>query len=346
VFSVALGSNIPGMGKKVRWGILSTAGIAIRKAIPGMQQSGWVEVSAIASRDRSKAEDAARALGIAKAYGSYEELLADPEIEAIYNPLPNQLHVPWSIKAAEAGKHVLCEKPLSVTVAEAKGLLAVQERTGVLIAEGFMVHGHPQWLRVRDLIAAGRIGDLRSIQGVFSYFNADPANIRNVPEYGGGSLMDIGCYPIHTSRWMFGDEPVRVMGLFDQDPNSKVDRLTSAMLEFPSGQAVFTCSMQLVYHQRMQLLGTRGRIELPMPFTPPPDRASHILIDDGRDLAGGGICTETFAPCNQFTIQAEAFSRAVREGAGVPVPLTDAIKNMAVIEALARSGQSSRWEAP
>ena len=334
------------MGKKVRWGILSTAGIAVRKVIPAMQKSDWIEVTAIASRDRRKAEEVANALSIPKAYGCYEDLLADPEIEAIYNPLPNQLHVPWSIKAAEAGKHVLCEKPLSVTVAEAKSLLAVQERTGVIIAEGFMVRGHPQWQRARELIAAGRIGELRSIQGVFSYFNADPANIRNVPVYGGGSLMDIGCYPIHTSRWMFGEEPVRVMGLFDQDPQLKVDRLTSAMLEFPSGQASFTCSMQLVYHQRMQLLGTRGRIEMVVPFTPPPDRAGYIFIDDGRDLAGSGICTETFPPCNQFTIQGEAFSRAVREGGSVPVPLTDAIKNMAVIEAIVRSGQSGRWEAP
>jgi predicted dehydrogenase len=334
------------MDKKVRWGILSTAGIAVRKAIPAMQASDWIEVAAIASRDHGKAQDVANTLGIPRAYGSYEELLADPEIEAIYNPLPNQLHVPWSIKAAEAGKHVLCEKPLSVTVVEAKSLLAVQERTGVIMAEGFMVHGHPQWLRARELIASGRIGGLRSIQGVFGYFITDPANIRNVPEYGGGSLMDVGCYPIHTSRWMFGEEPVRVMGLFDQDPDLKVDRLTSAMLAFPSGQAIFTCSMQLVYHQRMQLLGTHGRIEMPMPFTPPPDRASCILVDDGRDLAGSGICTETFPPCNQFTIQGEAFSRAVREGGSVPVPLSDAIKNMAVIEAIVRSGRSGRWETP
>ena len=334
------------MGKKVRWGILSTAGIAVRRVIPAMQKSDWIEVTAIASRDRHKAEDVASALGIPKAYDSYEDLLADPEIEAIYNPLPNQLHVPWSIKAAEAGKHVLCEKPLSVTVAEARNLLAVQQRTGVIIAEGFMVRGHPQWLRARELIAAGAIGDLRSIHGVFSYFNADPANIRNVPEYGGGSLMDIGCYPINTSRFLFGEEPTRVMGLLDQDPELEVDRLTSAMLEFPSGQAVFTCSMQLVYHQRMQLLGTRGRIEMVMPFTPPPDRACHILIDDGRDLMGSGISTETFPLCNQFTIQGEAFSRAVREGTSVPVPVTDAIKNMAVIEAIFRSGQSGRWETP
>jgi predicted dehydrogenase len=241
---------------------------------------------------------------------------------------------------------VLCEKPLSVTVAEARNLLAVQQRTGVIIAEGFMVRGHPQWLRAQELLASGTIGDLRSIQGLFSYFNTDPANIRNIAEYGGGSLMDIGCYPINTSRFLFGEEPVRVMGLLDQDPELKVDRLASAMLEFPSGHALFTCSMQLVYHQRMQLLGTRGRIEMVMPFTPPPDRACHILIDDGRDLMGSGISTETFPLCNQFTIQGEAFSRAVREGTSVPVPVTDAIKNMAVIEAIFRSGQSGRWETP
>jgi predicted dehydrogenase len=334
------------MGNKVRWGILSTAAIAVRKVIPAMQKSEWIEVSAIASRDRRKAEEVSRALGIPKAYGSYEELLADPQIEAIYNPLPNHLHVPWSIKAAEAGKHVLCEKPLSATVAEAKGLLAVQQRTGVIIAEGFMVRSHPQWLRARELITSGRIGALRAIHGVFSYFNTDPANIRNVPEYAGGSLMDIGCYPIHTSRFLFGEEPVQVMGLTSQDPKFKVDRSTAAMLEFPSGQALFTCSMQLVYHQRMQLLGTRGRIEMTTPFTPPPERACLIAIDDGRDLAGSGMTTETFTACNQFTIQGETFSRAVREGTGVPVPLTDALKNMAVIEAVLRSAKSGKWEAP
>jgi predicted dehydrogenase len=334
------------MANKVRWGVLSTAAIALKKVIPGMQKSDWVEVSAIASRDRHKAEEAARTLGIPKAYGSYEELLADPQVEAIYNPLPNQLHVPWSVKAAEAGKHVLCEKPLSVSVAEAKTLLAVQQRTRVIIAEGFMVHVHPQWLRARELVASGRIGQLRSIQGVFSFFNADPGNIRNIPEYGGGCLMDLGCYLIHTSRFLFGEEPLRVLGLIDQDPQLQVDRLTSAMLEFPGGQSLFTCSTQLVYRQRMQLLGTLGRVEIVVPFTPPPDHACQILIDDGRDLAGSGIITETFPPVNQFTIQGEVFSRAVREGTSVPVPLTDAIKNVAVIEAIFRSAKSGRWETP
>ena len=334
------------MPDKVRWGVLSTAGIGVKKVIPAMQKGEWVEVTAIASRNRGKAEETARALGVAKAYGSYEELLADPQIEAIYNPLPNQLHVPWSIRAAEAGKHVLCEKPLSMTVAEAKTLLAVQQRTGVTIGEAFMVRVHPQWLRVRELIASGRIGRLRAIQGFFSYFNADPKNIRNIPECGGGALMDIGCYPINTARFVFGEEPLRVSGLIERDPTLQVDRLTSAILEFPSGHAMFTCSTQLVPYQRMQLLGAKGRIEIEVPFNAPNDRPCRIFIDDGRDLMGGGITLETFPVCDQYTIQGDVFSRAVREGAGVPVPVADAIKNMAVIEAVFRSAESGAWVSP
>jgi len=334
------------MANKVRWGVLSPAGIGVRKVVPAMQKGEWIEVIAIASRDLRKAEETARTLGIARAYGSYEELLADPQIEAVYNPLPNQLHVPWSIKAAEAGKHVLCEKPLSMTVAEAKTLLAAQERTGVIIGEAFMVRTHPQWLRARELVGSGRIGQLRSIQGFFSYFNTDPKNIRNIPECGGGALMDVGCYPINTARFLFDQEPLRVSGLLEKDPVMKVDRLSSAMLEFPSGHAVFTCSTQLVPYQRMQLLGTKGRIEIEIPFNAPNDRPCRILIDDGRDLLGSGITVETFPICDQYTIQGDVFSRAVREGSKVPVPLADAIKNMAVIEAIFRSAETGAWELP
>ncbi len=331
---------------KVRGGILSTAKIAVTKVIPGMQKGVWSEVTAIASRDRGKAEDAARTLGIPKSYGSYEELLADPQIEAIYNPLPNQLHVPWSIKAAEAGKHVLCEKPLSLTVAEARKLLAVRDRIGVKIGEAFMVRTHPQWLRARELVASGRIGQLRSALGFFSYFNNDPSNIRNIPEYGGGALMDIGCYPITTSRFMFGEEPSRVLGLVERDPQMKVDRLTSAILDFPSGQSTFTCSTQLVPYQRSHFLGTRGRIEIEIPFNAPNDRLCRILIDDGRDVFGSGIATQDFPICDQYTIQGDVFSRAVRGDAEVPVSLEDALKNMAVIDAISRSGDSGDWETP
>ena len=262
---------------KVRWGILSTAKIAVRKVIPAMQRGVWSEVTAIASRDRSKAEDAARTLGIAKSYGSYEELLADPDIEAIYNPLPNQLHVPWSIKAAEAGKHVLCEKPLSLTVAEVKKLLAVRDRMGVKIGEAFMVRTHRSGCAHASWSLRAGLANCVPLLGFFSYFNDDPSNIRNIPEYGGGALMDIGCYPINTSRFMFGEEPSRVLGLLERDPRMKVDRLTSAILDFPSGQSTFTCSTQLVSYQRSHFLGTRGRIEIEIPFNSPNDRLCRIL---------------------------------------------------------------------
>jgi predicted dehydrogenase len=332
--------------KKVKWGVLGVASIATRKVIPGMQMGEWSEIAAIASRDLKKAEDAAKKLGIPKAYGSYEELLGDKEVEAIYNPLPNHLHVPWSMKAAEAGKHVLCEKPLSLTVAEARTLLAVRERCGVKIGEAFMVKTHPQWLRTRELIRQGAIGELRAIVGAFSYFNRDPANVRNKVEWGGGGMMDIGCYPITTSRFIFGEEPARVAGLIERDPDFNTDRFASAILEFPSGQAVFTCSTQMVPYQRMQFLGTAGRIEIEIPFNAPNDRPTRIFIDDGRDVFGGGIRTETIPVCDQYTVQGDAFSRAIRESGEVPVPLEDAIANMAVIEAIFRAGESGRWEKP
>ena len=332
--------------QRVKWGVLGVAAIAVKKVIPAMQKGEWSEIVAIASRDPRKAQDAVSRLGIPRAYGSYEDLLADPEIEAIYNPLPNHLHVPWSIKAAEAGKHVLCEKPLSLTVREAKELLRVRDRCGVKIGEAFMVKTHPQWLRVRDLIGKGVVGKLRSIVGTFSYFNRDPKNVRNVAEWGGGGLMDIGCYPITTSRWIFGEEPLRVCGMLEADPEFGTDRLSSAMMEFPSGHCVFTCSTQLVPYQRMQFLGTEGRIEIKIPFNAPNDRPCEIFIDNGKDVFGSGITTEAIATCDQYTIQGDAFSKAIRERTLVPVPLEEAIANMAVIEAIFKSADTKRWETP
>jgi predicted dehydrogenase len=334
------------MSIKLRWGVLSTANIGIKKVLPAMQQGQLTTVAAIASRDLKKAREAATALGIPTAYGSYEELLADPNIDAIYNPLPNQLHVPWTIKAAEAGKHVLCEKPLSLTVAEAKTLLAVRARTGVKIGEAFMIRSFPQWLRLRELLAEGRIGELRSIMGCFSYFNVDPANIRNQTDSGGGALYDIGCYLIHASRYAFAQEPTRVVGLVDRDPQMHTDRLTSAILDFHKGQSIFTCSTQLIPYQRIHFLGTRGRIEIEIPFNAPIDRPTRIFIDSSGDLSGSGITTEIFPTANQYTLQGDAFSRAVLEDTEVPVPLEDAIGNMAVIEAIFKSAASGQWEAP
>jgi predicted dehydrogenase len=332
------------MSSKLRFGVLSTANIGLKKVIPAMQQGEHTTVAAIASRDLAKAREAATRLGIPTAYGSYEELLADPDIDAIYNPLPNQLHVPWTAKAAEAGKHVLCEKPLSMTVAEAKTLLDVRARTGVKICEAFMIRSAPQWLRVRQLLGDGRIGEIRAVNAHFSYFNVDPVNIRNQIETGGGALYDIGCYCIQASRFAFGEEPGRVVALVESDLQLGTDRLTSAILDFRSGQAIFTCSTQLIPYQRVQFLGSRGRIELEIPFNAPGDRATRLFIDATGDLTFSGITMETFPASDQYTLQGDAFARAVRDNTEVPVPLEDSIANMAVIEAIFRSGKSGQWE--
>src|SRR5690242_11195362 len=328
----------------VNWGIVSTAKIGTEKVIPAMQKSRHCRSQAIASRDIALARKWAQTLGIPKAYGSYEELLRDPDIEAIYNPLPNHMHVPWSIKAAEAGKHVLCEKPLGVSVREANELERVQERTGVKIGEAFMVRTNPQWLRARELVRSGRIGQLRSIVGHFSYFNRDANNIRNKYQIGGGGLMDIGCYPITTSRFIYDEEPKRVVSLLERDPDMEVDRLASVILDFPSGQAIFTCGTQLVPYQRMNLLGTKGRIEIEIPFNAPADRPCRIFLDDGSVLGGGAAELTTLATVDQYNLQSEAFSRAVRTGSAVENGPEVAVGNMRVIDALFRSAESGGWE--
>jgi predicted dehydrogenase len=323
--------------KKVRWGVLGVAKIATTKVIPAMQRGEFCEVIAIASRDPAKARGAAGQLGIPRAYGSYEELLADTDVEAVYNPLPNHLHVPWSIRALEAGKHVLCEKPVGLSAAEVRDLMAARDRAGLRVGEAFMVRTHPQWIRVRELVRSGAIGDLRAVVAAFSYTNRDPRNIRNVAEWGGGGLMDIGCYAVQVSRFLFGREPVGVSGAIQRDPELGIDRLTSGLLDFGTGQAIFTCSTQMVPFQRVQVLGTTRRVEIEIPFNAPPDRPTRIVVDDGSDLYGGGVRTETFETCDQYTIQGDLFSRAIREGGEVPTPLEDSVANMAVIEAILKA---------
>jgi predicted dehydrogenase len=334
------------MNKKVRWGVLGVASIATRKVIPGMQKGAWSEISAIASRDLQKAKDASHELGIPKSYGSYEELLADPEIEAIYNPLPNHLHVPWSVKAAEARKHVLCEKPIGLNAAEALELLGVRDRTGVKIGEAFMVKTHPQWLRVRELVRNGSIGQLKAIITVFSYFNRDPQNVRHKPEWGGGGLLDIGSYPITLSRWLFDEEPKRVTGALELDPDFGTDRLASGVTEFSTGQSVFACGTQTNYFQRMEILGTTGRLAVEIPFNAPNNQPTHITVADGMALFGGKVDIEEIPACDQYTTQGDAFSCAIRENTQVPVPLEDALGNMKVIDAIFRSAKSGKWETP
>ncbi len=329
--------------KKVVWGVLSTARIGTEKVIPAMQRSPWCEVRAIASRSEAAARRAADALGIPVAYGSYEALLADPAIEAVYNPLPNHLHVPLTLRAAEAGKHVLCEKPFAMSAEEATRLRAIP--AGVKVMEAFMVRFHPQWLRARELVREGRVGTLRAVQVVFSYFNADPANIRNRLETGGGALYDIGCYAIVAGRFFFGADPLRAAAMVDRDPELRTDRLTSGLLDFGQGrQLAFTVSTQCVAYQRVQICGVKGRIEIQIPFNAPADAPTRIAVDDGSSLDGAGVRLETLPACDQYTLEAEAFARAVRGEVPLPYGVEDAITNMAVLDALFRSEKSGRWE--
>ncbi|MBX3604324.1 MAG: Gfo/Idh/MocA family oxidoreductase [Piscinibacter sp.] len=328
---------------KVRWGVISTARIGLEKVLPAMKLSPAVELYAIASRSLPAAQQAAQALGIPVAYGSYEELLADPRIEAVYNPLPNHLHVPLTLQAAAAGKHVLCEKPIALTAAEAQQLRGAAGR--VLIAEAFMVRFHPQWQRVRALVREGRIGTPRAMQVAFSYFNADPANIRNRADIGGGALYDIGCYAIVAGRYVFEAEPQRAVALVDRDPALGTDRTTSGLLDFGAGrQLAFTVSTQSQRYQRVNVLGTTGRIEVMIPFNAVPAEGMRIHIDATGALDGSGITTETLPACDQYTLQGEAFSRAVRGQAPLDWGVEDAIAQMRVIDALWRAEKSGRVE--
>ena len=333
-------------GAKTRWGILGVAKIAIEKIIPAIQAGQTGQVVAIASRSLDKAQAAALRFAIPRAYGSYEELLADAEVDAVYNPLPNHLHVPWSIRALEAGKHVLCEKPIARDAAEASQLIVARERTGRLVQEAAMVRTHPRWLGARDIVRSGRIGELRAMSGFFSYFNDSPTNVRHQPDMGGGGLLDIGFYPITMARFMFEVEPVRVMGLLEIDPRFGVDRLASAILEFPRGHAIFTCSTQLAPYQNLDILGTRGRIGVEIPWSMPHERPSRLIVDDGSRPAGASGEELWFPACDQWGVQCDRFCEAVAKGHPAPVPIEDAVANMRVIDAVFRASQSGRWESP
>lgn len=327
----------------VRWGILSTAKIGREKVVPAMMKSPLCNVLAVASRNPAAARAMASALGIARAYGSYEELLADPEIEAVYNPLPNHLHVPMTLAAAAAGKHVLCEKPVALDAAEAEQLRAAADK--VLIAEAFMIRHHPQWLAVRDMVRAGEVGELRLVHVLFSYFNTDQANIRNKAEIGGGALYDIGCYAVVSGRFLFGAEPQRVVSLVERDPAFGTDRLSSGLADFGGGRRlVFTVSTQLVPFQRVEVLGTKGRIEIRIPFNAPQGEGTRILVDSGTAHDDAAARVVSFPPCDQYTLQGEAFSRAVRGEEPLAFGVGDAVANMRVLDALFRSAQSGAWE--
>ena len=328
--------------KKVNWGILSTAKIGREKVIPALQKGQWSQVGAIASRSLAQARKVADDLGIPKAYGSYEELLADPEIEAIYNPLPNDQHVVMTLAAARAGKHVLCEKPFAMNARQAEELREVAGQ--VHIMEAFMVRFHPQWLRAREIVHSGILGELRTVQAFFSYFNRQPDNIRNRPEVGGGALYDIGCYAIVAGRFLFESEPLRVVTLIDRDPDFQTDRTVSAILDFGGGHRLdFTVSTQSVPYQRVQAIGTRQRLELEIPFNAPLGGSTRIFVDDASAPGGASAVAEVIAPCDMYTLQGDAFSQVIRGEIPLPYGLDDAICNMKIIDALFKSDLNGKW---
>ncbi len=317
----------------LRWGIMSTANIATEKVIPGMQKADRCTVAAIASRDPAQARRVADRLGIERTHGSYEALLADPDVDAVYIPLPNHLHAEWTIAAARAGKHILCEKPLAMTAAAAERMIEVCDTEGVRLMEAFMYRLHPSWVAVRELVASGRIGRLSAVDSWFSYFNDDATNIRNIRAAGGGALYDIGCYLVNLSRMLFAGEPTRVQASITRDPTSGVDVLTSAILEFAAGVASFTCSTRMENDQRVDIYGSDGRISIGIPFNIPPDRPTHVSIVAGGDPpVAPRIETLTFETADPYTVEAEKFAAAVLDGTPTPVPPEDAVANLRVIE--------------
>ncbi len=325
--------------------MLSTAKIGTAKVIPAMQRGTRTTVTAIASRELSRAQAAAAALDIPKTYGSYEALIDDPAIDAVYIPLPNHLHLSWTTRAANAGKHVLCEKPLGLTAGDVLGCILARDRTRVKIQEAFMVRTHPQWLEAREIVRSGRLGRLVGMMGAFSYFNADPLNIRNVAAYGGGALFDIGCYLVMTARFIFGREPRRVMAMIDRDPEFTTDRLTSMALDFGDASFVGTCSTQMTPYQRVQIFGTDGRLEVEIPFNAPPDRPTRLFFDARGVLGGSSIETIEIPTCDQYTIQSDLLSQAIQEGRPEVYPLEESLANFHVIDALFRSAQDGAWVA-
>ncbi|RUT29300.1 Gfo/Idh/MocA family oxidoreductase [Arsenicitalea aurantiaca] len=330
------------MSQKVRWGIISTANIGLEKVVPAIMKSPSSEVVAIASRDEAKARAAADRLGIEKAYGSYEALFSDPDVDAVYNPLPNHLHVPMTLAAARAGKHVLCEKPIALDTAEAEQLREIPD--GIVFYEAFMVRFHPQWLRAREIVRSGELGEIRAINCVFAYHNVDPGNVRNQADIGGGGIMDIGCYAITGSRFLFEAEPLRVVSLVDRDPEFRTDRLASVIADYGNGrQLTFICSTQAVPHQKIEVLGTKGRVEILIPFNAPADQATAILVDTGLALGGTMARREIIAPCDQYTEQAEAFAQAVLGKKPLGYGVEDAIATMKALDAIFESEKTGGW---
>jgi predicted dehydrogenase len=325
--------------KPVSWGVLSVSTHYRLRVHTNLVKSPLVEMRAIASRSADKARAEAAALGIPHACGSYEELLADKAIEAVYIPLPNHMHAEWVRKAADAGKHVLCEKPFAMNAAEAEQAIRYAEGKGVRVMEAFMYRFHPQWVRAREIVQSGEIGAVHAVHCFFSYMLKDPGNIRNILAVGGGAIPDIGCYAVSSARFLLGREPSRAMSLVQRDPAMKTDILSSAILDFGSARALFTVATQSAPHQRVDVLGSGGTLSVLLPFNAYPDVPLQVVVTTGL-----GSRTVYSAAADQYREMFDAFSRSVRDGTPVPTPSRDAVDNMKVLDSLFRSEKSGGWE--
>lgn len=327
---------------KLNWGVLGAAKIAREKVIPAMSNNAEYQVYGLASRNLDRAKETAEQLGIPKAYGSYEELINDPEIHVVYNPLPNHLHVEYTLKCIEAGKHVLCEKPIALTSSDVERLIVARDKHQVKVGEAFMVNSHPQWIKTKEIVQGGELGRIKFFQGGFNYFNNDPDNVRNIEAYGGGAMWDIGCYPVETARFVLGEEPIKVVALMEFDEAFGTDILSSVMMQFPSSQGIFNVSTQLVPYQRMQFFGDKKSLEVKIPFNAPKDKTTSITINPGDIFEERGE-TLTFDLCDQYTLQADSFIRAIKENSQVPVTLENSLANTKVLEAIFKSAKEGRW---
>ena len=332
--------------RKVRWGVIgATAMIAVERVIPAMLEAERSEIIAVASRDPAQARGVAERFEIPRVHASYEALLADPDIEAVYIPLPNNLHMQWTIAAIEAGKHVLCEKPIALNAGEVTHMIAARDKAGVLVEEAFMLRDHPQWSRMREIIRSGRLGKIQATQGLYTYFNRDPDDIRNRdPELGGGGTYDLGCYTTAVARYVFQAEPMRVIATMQKDPSFDTARLSSVIIEFPDGHGSWTISTQSARYQGLTILGEKGWMRPEIPHVPFAENETRIFI--AGDTWPGPFPEETItlAPVNQYTLQGDRFSRLVLGEAVEAWPLETALANIKVLDALFRSQASGSWE--
>lgn len=325
--------------KPVRWGIIGIGKHFISRVLLPLTQSEDVDLSAVASRSENKAKETAEKYGIEKYYGSYDALLADPTIEAVFITLPNHMHLDWIKKAADAGKHILCEKPITLNAEDARAAATYTAEKNVLLMEAFMYRFHPQWIHAKDLIRTESIGTLQTVHTSFSYNNPDPKNIRNIKEYGGGALYDIGCYAVSTARYLFGREPARVISLINRHDEFETDILSSGILDFGDARSTFTVGTMMFPDQSVSAHCTGGRLKIHIPFNTFPDVPANVTV-----INGVGTRELSFGPADQYGLEFEHFSQTIRNGGKAPTPIDDAISNMAVLDALFRSGETGNWE--